>query len=204
MRGGYKCNAAQGGWSIFVDGDVDPSPLDGLAKAKRADGDDKENESHTVEKEEQDPEERVRKRRKLVAEGRFGTSGKTDDNKGIERLDIRIEDPYVGVLESPSSVIKAATVIEESLEAVSSTKTRRGRSAASPSSDTSELSDSVSWRPEILLKFNGSHVFAGIRKLVEEGVVDGERMPGWLTGEAGVSIGVVREGRVMGSHGSGL
>ncbi|KAE9979484.1 hypothetical protein EG328_003374 [Venturia inaequalis] len=50
--------------------------------------------------------------------------------------------------------------------------------------------------PNIRLSFQGSHVFAGIRKMVEAGIVDGEAMPGWMTGEAGVSVGTVRDGRI--------
>jgi len=53
------------------------------------------------------------------------------------------------------------------------------------------------WRPDIRITFHGSHVFAGIRTLVEQGIVDGEKMPGWMTGEEGVSIGVIRDGRLV-------
>jgi central kinetochore subunit Mis15/CHL4 len=56
----------------------------------------------------------------------------------------------------------------------------------------------------VRLTFHGSHVFAGIRQLVECGIVDGERMPGWMTGEEGVTIGAVRNGRIRGHKGSGL
>ncbi|KLU91515.1 hypothetical protein MAPG_10033 [Magnaporthiopsis poae ATCC 64411] len=61
-----------------------------------------------------------------------------------------------------------------------------------------------SWRPGIKLTFRGTHVFAGIRQLVEAGAIDGERMPGWMTGEEGVTIGAVRHGRIRGHKGSGL
>lgn len=60
------------------------------------------------------------------------------------------------------------------------------------------------WRPRVKLTFHGSHVFAGIRQLVECGIIDGERMPGWMTGEEGVTIGAVRHGRIRGHKGSGL
>ncbi|TLD18982.1 CHL4-domain-containing protein [Venturia nashicola] len=50
--------------------------------------------------------------------------------------------------------------------------------------------------PNIRLSFQGSHVFAGIRKLVESGVIDGEAMAGWMTGEVGVSVGTVKDGRI--------
>jgi len=54
------------------------------------------------------------------------------------------------------------------------------------------------------MTFHGSHVFAGMRELVEAGIIDGERMPGWMTGEEGVSIGVVKSGRIRGFKGSGV
>ncbi|ELR01901.1 hypothetical protein VC83_03937 [Pseudogymnoascus destructans] len=54
------------------------------------------------------------------------------------------------------------------------------------------------WCPSVRVAFRGSDVFKGVRALVERGVVEGERMPGWMTGEGGVSGGVVRGGRVGG------
>ncbi|KAJ4306678.1 chromosome loss- protein [Collariella sp. IMI 366227] len=60
------------------------------------------------------------------------------------------------------------------------------------------------WRPYVRLTFHGSHVFGGVRQLVENGIIDGERMPGWLTGEDGVTIGAVRNGRIRGHKGSGV
>ncbi|KKA27485.1 hypothetical protein TD95_001971 [Thielaviopsis punctulata] len=51
--------------------------------------------------------------------------------------------------------------------------------------------------------FAGSHVFAGIRQLVECGAIDGETMPGWMTGEEGVTVGTVENGRMRGHKGSG-
>ncbi|KAL1896827.1 chromosome loss-related protein [Sporothrix stenoceras] len=60
------------------------------------------------------------------------------------------------------------------------------------------------WRPRVAFTFHGPHVFAGIRKLVEAGVIDGEKMPGWMTGEEGVTVGAVRHGRIRGHKGSGM
>ncbi|KAK0740601.1 centromere protein Chl4/mis15/CENP-N [Schizothecium vesticola] len=60
------------------------------------------------------------------------------------------------------------------------------------------------WRPYVRLTFHGTHVFAGIRQLVEHGIIDGERMPGWMTGEEGVTVGAVRDGRIRGFRGSGV
>ncbi|EOD44616.1 CHL4 domain-containing protein [Neofusicoccum parvum] len=91
----------------------------------------------------------------------FGISllRKEDDGKGLERLDVRMEDPFP------------------------------------PTSVQAEASEEP-WTPDVHLSFQGSHVFAGVRQLVEQGIVDGEKMPGWMAGDAGVSVGVVKEGRV--------
>jgi central kinetochore subunit Mis15/CHL4 len=48
----------------------------------------------------------------------------------------------------------------------------------------------------VTMSFDGAHVFAGVRGLVEAGVIDGNRVPGWMTGESGTSFGVVRGGRL--------
>ena len=60
------------------------------------------------------------------------------------------------------------------------------------------------WVPEVRVTFHGGHVFAGLRKLVERGVIEGKGMPGWMTGEEGVSIGVVQKGKIVGFKGSGI
>jgi central kinetochore subunit Mis15/CHL4 len=48
----------------------------------------------------------------------------------------------------------------------------------------------------VKMSFSGKDVFAGIRALTEIGVIRPKDMPGWLTGEGGVSVGTVREGRL--------
>ncbi|RAH46792.1 CENP-N/CHL4 family protein [Aspergillus brunneoviolaceus CBS 621.78] len=50
-------------------------------------------------------------------------------------------------------------------------------------------------QPTVSLAFAGTDVIGGIRKLAELGVIDAERMPCWMTGEEGVSVLAVREGR---------
>lgn len=64
--------------------------------------------------------------------------------------------------------------------------------------------DGGAWVPRVKLTFRGPHVVAGTRQLVELGVIDGEKMPGWMTGEEGVTIGAVKDGRIRGHKGSGL
>jgi central kinetochore subunit Mis15/CHL4 len=55
------------------------------------------------------------------------------------------------------------------------------------------------WTPSIRFGFQGSHVFAGVRQLVERGIIAGDRMPAWLSGEENVTTGTVRHGRMRGS-----
>ena len=52
--------------------------------------------------------------------------------------------------------------------------------------------------PMVQISFHGTHVFAGIRTLVEREVIDGKKMPGWMTGSEGVSRGVVKDGKLLG------
>lgn len=54
------------------------------------------------------------------------------------------------------------------------------------------------FRPSITVRLEGSHVFAGVREMVESGVgFDGVKMPGWITGEGGVSVGTIRDGKLL-------
>ncbi|BCR85098.1 CENP-N/CHL4 family protein [Aspergillus chevalieri] len=61
-----------------------------------------------------------------------------------------------------------------------------GRDDQEPSEDS---------QPTLSLSFAGNDVISGIRKLAELGIVDAERMPSWMTGEEGVSVAVVHQGR---------
>ncbi|EYE97856.1 CENP-N/CHL4 family protein [Aspergillus ruber CBS 135680] len=61
-----------------------------------------------------------------------------------------------------------------------------GRDNQEPSEDS---------QPTLSLTFAGNDVISGIRKLAELGIVDAERMPSWMTGEEGVSVAVVHQGK---------
>ncbi|RYP54220.1 hypothetical protein DL768_000999 [Monosporascus sp. mg162] len=153
--------------------------------------------------------ERALKRAAAVAQARFGHSARVDDGKGVERLDVLIEDPFPDALSAASA---AAT--EEREEAGDPRPARRTRGRRSnvdlrfaqqeQDMDDGDDAEGGTWRPRIRLTFHGTHVFAGVRQLVEAGIVDGERMPGWMTGEEGVTIGTVRHGRVRGHKGVGF
>ena len=115
------------------------------------------------------------KRAKLVARARFGESAIVTDGHGLERVDVAMEDPF---------------------PTVSGSKTRSVGRNGGQSGIERTAHPSSNWTPSVKLTLQGSHVFAGIRQLVEGGVIDGEQMPGWLTGEENVTTGMVRNGRI--------
>ncbi|KAI4125684.1 MAG: hypothetical protein LQ347_005274, partial [Umbilicaria vellea] len=222
VRGPGRGNAAAGGWSIFAEGTVDESPLKSVSATseplKEDDEDEKEDLSGppTLQSRKRagrpthnskllrDLGEPAAKRRKLVAKLRFGETALDDDQKGIERLEIRVEDPFPAERTGDPRDVELATP-PEAVAAVS----RRGRRSTLSMLDDSVEDEGgeaeaplIGWVPDIRLTFSGSHVFAGMRKLVECGAIDGEKMPGWMTGEAGISIGVIRGGRVKGNKDS--
>ena len=167
-----------------------------------------------------------------MARARFGTSGLVDDGLGVERVDVAIEDPFPQSSSIAAAGAEARrrprnggrekqaggrrSTLDTALEreaALLGDSDRDGdddgqeQAAAAGEDDdvaAAQGQSKSSWRPGIKLTFRGTHVFAGIRQLVEAGAIDGERMPGWMTGEEGVTIGAVRHGRIRGHKGSGL
>ncbi|KAK3304009.1 centromere protein Chl4/mis15/CENP-N [Chaetomium strumarium] len=247
-RGGGRTNAAAGGWSVYADDDEkDPkrkneTPLDlvlplpvspplsssSAASSFLEEGEDEGGKKRAVVvgplplSAGERREERVRKRARLVAQARFGDTAKVGDGKGVERVDVVLEDAF------PQGPGESVAVEEEEEQDETYDRDRAGRSAragrksqvdaALERAEEEEDDDDDDeggggrreeqpaqvWRPNVRLTFHGSHVFAGIRQLVECGIIDGERMPGWMTGEEGVTIGAVRHGRIRGHKGSGL
>ncbi|TDZ41585.1 Inner kinetochore subunit CHL4 [Colletotrichum trifolii] len=187
-KGAGRTNAAGGGWSTYAD-KKNESPLDTVLPTPPL-SDESDDSSGVAGF--QPPKRRAEplggagtflKRAKLCARARFGETANFADGLGIERVDIAMEDPF------PSDTLGEANDREEEAQ------DGQGRQG--------ELAGSV-WVPDVKLIIHGSHVFAGTRQLVEHGIINGERMPGWLTGEEGVSLGAVRHGRIRGHKGSGL
>ena len=207
-RGPKGTNAAGGGWGVYTEEKKDgrENPLNNqlpTLEAPPLESDDEGKETKQLGlKRQREEDEKVVKRRKLVAKGRFANSAKFDDGKGIERLDIRIEDLYL----LTRAVGEDDEVDEISRGGVADQKKKKGRRSTISIELERDEEEAIGegWRPDIHLTFHGNHIFAGIRELVEAGVIDGEKMPGWLTGEEGVSVGVVRNGRIKGNKGSGL
>lgn len=180
MKGAGRGNAAEGGWSVYADKRKE-SPLDTLLPTPPLSEDSSSDDVILTKKgtkrqahKDTAEEQAIRKARRS-AQARFGNGARPEDGKGVDRVDITIKDPFI---------LTRDTGEREEAE----------HDAEEPSS----------WAPEVKLTFRGSHVFAGMRQLVEHGIIDGQRMPGWLTGEEGVTVGQVRHGRIQGHHGSGL
>ncbi|KAI0467770.1 centromere protein Chl4/mis15/CENP-N [Xylaria cf. heliscus] len=265
LRGPGRGNAAAGGWGVYagdkvVDARTD-SPLNSvlptppLSDDAAAEEDDERvarpgNSETRTRKRTLDPEvaeeEKRRKRARLVAQARFCDNTKIDDGKGIERVDVLIEDPFpIPAADVEGEDGREGVDIEETRQPRShrpkgrrgafdtglleeakddedededSEQHRRGgdgapegnqartigRQAREGDRDRDRDREKWAWRPNVRVSFHGTHVFAGIRQLVEAGFIDGERMPGWMTGEEGVTMGAVRHGRIKGFKGSGL
>ncbi|KAI1388589.1 CHL4-domain-containing protein [Hypoxylon trugodes] len=225
VKGAGRTNAAGGGWSVYAgtevadlkadnplqtllptpplsDADADADEEgDGARKRKRVDLD--------TDPKDTEYEGQIKSARK-AAQARFGDAAKVDDGKGIERLDVIIEDPF------PTDVARSLGDEDEDerdrrrdddpAEARRKSKGRRSTLDLSISVDgqDDEGREEATWAPRVKISFHGSHVFAGMRQLVEAGIVDGGKMPGWMTGEEGVTIGAVRHGRIKGFKGSGV
>jgi len=207
-RGPGKSNAATGGWSIFQDHSFSQNALDFIT-TQRVDGQDKNGVAKSATNGSTKPgpgrpkraaegtETPAAKRRKEVAAGRFGTSAQPDDGQGLERFEVRIDDPF------PSATGADDAQVDGDNSSLDAQRARRGRPSVldRTAEDLEDIQNEDGWVPNVRVSFQGTHVFAGIRQLVEEGIIDGEKMPGWLTGEAGVTVGSVREGRIRSKEG---
>ncbi|KAJ4365163.1 chromosome loss- protein [Neocucurbitaria cava] len=214
-RGSGKSNAAAGGWSIFQDHSFSQNALDFITTQK--DNGQEKCSSHKtasnsvtkaapggVKRPLDEKASSEAKRRKEVAAGRFGTSAQPNDGQGLERVEVRIDDPFPSINGSINGGTTGLLDGEASNEdAQAGKRSRRGRPSLldRTAEDLEEIQNGEDWVPNVRITFQGTHVFAGIRQLVEEGIVDGEKMPGWMTGEAGVTTGAVRDGRIRTKEG---
>ncbi|MCJ1413436.1 hypothetical protein MMC19_007541 [Ptychographa xylographoides] len=223
-RGPGRGNAAAAGWSIFAQGTVEKSPLSSATtylEPMQYDFEDKENRpelasrdinhkrqfSKIVQAHGSDSEDRsLDKRAKLVANARFGNNISSSGNIGLERLEIRLEDP---IFQSDHGQDPVARIDQEVSHVA--TPVHKGRDSAVSKLEGSNGDQGGNnegdvplriWTPSIQMTFSGDDVFAGIRSLVEFGAIDGGEMPGWITGENAVNIGVVSNGKIRGNKGS--
>lgn len=219
-----RTNAAGGGWGMYAeektkDGKlVKDSPLEQQLPtpepSEKEDGSSrKAGDLLGLKRKRQNLSEASLSYLKASAQSRFGNSALPNDGQGIQRLDIRIDDPFPNMpnasdFEAPPNEAQFSTNEP-------SNKRRKGRisdieaeferariNATNGSHDAIE--EDTGWTPVSRMTFYGAHVFAGIRELVECGAIDAKTMPGWMTGEENVSIGVVKDGRIVGFKGSGM
>ena len=216
-RAGGRTNAAGGGWGIFAGENKNDTPLNTQLPLPQASIDESEEASSFTKtvvgmKRRRVDGEDVIKSRKLIAQGRFGDAAKYNDGNGVERFDVRIEDPFpftpvtrANDLASDEETEAAGTTVEPN----TTSKKRKGRRSMIDLALERDYDEEIqeesggSWKPDVRVTFHGLHIFAGIRELAELGVVDGEKMPGWMTGEDGVTVGVVKDGRIKGYKGNG-
>ncbi|PSS00586.1 centromere protein Chl4/mis15/CENP-N [Coniella lustricola] len=224
-RGPGRTNTAGGGWSIYSDERAKESPLDVILPTPPLSEEDeqtaafkKSSEGRKRDKDvgrrkrfaspETQEDERRQKRSRLVAQARFGDSARADDGRGVERVDIVINDSFLarGSTRKHEAADGARLKPAKDVSSDPGLRTEGDGSEGSEGEGDDDNGDGGSqrWRPSVKLTFHGSHVFAGIRQLVEAGIIQGEKMPGWMTGEEGVTIGAVRQGRITGYHGSGI
>ncbi|KFH44825.1 Central kinetochore subunit-like protein [Hapsidospora chrysogenum ATCC 11550] len=203
-RGPGRTNAAGGGWSIYADDKNKKSPLDSTLPTPRLSRESSDAVMGRKRKASLDLAERERKRSKLIAEARFGESGRMADGRGVEKFEVVLQDPF-----PPSDAVDESGEEEDH----DPTRTNRRRSKVdavlqqanqNDEDDLDGQGQSSEWTPSLKISFNGTHVFAGIRQLVGAGIINGERMPGWMTGEDCVTTGIVRHGRIRGHKGSGI
>jgi len=217
-RGSGRSNAAGGGWTVYTDEASLDTPLDRTAPPDPLHWSIPKHEGSRLRKRKDSllvNDFQAAKRSKLAAQARFGHSARIDDGTGVERADMWIQDPYPTLNGQGLSTEDAAEPSDSNAASLAREKRwfssarqtnhekRNAGELLGPRNDSQLLSQDDSWSPNIRLALRGTHVFAGIRQLVEAGIIDGERMPGWLTGEDNVTFGVVRDGRVRekGAHG---
>ncbi|KAF7546127.1 hypothetical protein G7Z17_g8646 [Cylindrodendrum hubeiense] len=216
-KGSGRTNSAGGGWSIYSDEKKKQSPLDTVLPTPPLSRESSDSSIGQKRGAELTPVQRAAKRAKVIAEARFGESGIVTDGRGIERVEIVLQDtfPSIRALAGDDDYERDA---DQTGDENRNTKRRRSkidaviREANSLDDDDDDVvmedaedaEDSQTWTPTIKISFQGAHVWAGVRQLVEAGIVDGERMPGWMTGEDGVTTGIVRHGRIRGHKGSGM
>ncbi|KAF4125832.1 central kinetochore subunit Mis15/CHL4 [Geosmithia morbida] len=206
-KGPGKTNAAGGGWSIYANDKTKKSPLDSIPSAPPLLLASREGSSSAAQQRRKGPGQRERKRARLIAEARFGDSARVSDDKGVEKVEVVLQDPY-----PTQDDMGGSDDDDDDNEGMPGAGNRRKSKVDATiqeanqdlDDDDAAADESSQWSPAVKLTFNGPHVFAGIRQLIEAGIIDGQRMPGWMTGEEGVTTGVVRNGRIRGHKGSGM
>ncbi|KAK6499617.1 hypothetical protein TWF481_009982 [Arthrobotrys musiformis] len=185
--------AAGGGWSVFAvegEGAAEGDPLEASRPRKRrsldADMDGGSNNNGEG------------KKRKRLAEERFGKSATVGDGSGLERVEVKLRE----VWPKGKGVPGVLGVVDGNAAKGKKGRPKKDVSSGTNSEDGPLVDEQApwkgrSWMPNVDVVLEGTHVFAGVRTLVEEGVFDGEKIPTWMTGEEGKSVGMVKGGTIL-------
>ncbi|WXC65301.1 hypothetical protein SNK03_011106 [Fusarium graminearum] len=207
-NGSGRTNAAGGGWSIYSSESTKVSPLDTVLPSPPLS---RESSANNLKRGVPLTEsQQASKKARLAAKARFGDSAIVTDGKGVEKVDIVIQDPFPSTgadLSEPEDEENKQGSAENGVKNRRKSKITAVIQEANATTDEDSRDDtapSQRWTPTVKITFSGNHVWAGVRQLVEAGIIDGERMPGWMTGEEGVTTGLVKHGRIRGYKGSGI
>ncbi|KKY28634.1 putative chl4 family chromosome segregation [Phaeomoniella chlamydospora] len=217
LRGHGRSNAANGAFSIFADGVVEQTPLSVIKRMQMKDGAQLDhvpaessieirslpqvpspsskkrrsplrtrNVNSFQQIDQDDNEMKKAKKRKIDAQLRFGTTGLgslASTEKGHDTTN------------SDCSKAPIDRVAVKLIEPLSLSHTATPRSSSLTTNESEPI--------QINVTFHGTDIFAGLRLLVEQGLIDAETMPSWMTGEDCVSSGVVRNGKLVDGKGGG-
>ncbi|KAL4811823.1 centromere protein Chl4/mis15/CENP-N [Aspergillus spinulosporus] len=200
LRGPGRSNKATGAFSIFADAVLEGSPLDPRP-------------SNTLSPEEHQ-KQTAYSQPGHEKENRFTDTNNDNDSDSDKKSDALKSQPQIPSrrtrdFETDQRIAKKRKLTVQSRFGISGTilssvpldrlDARLLDPPGGAQDADEERADSAS--PTLSLMFTGMDVISGIRKLAELGIVDAERMPSWMTGEEGVSMAVVRNGRVINDGG---
>ncbi|KAM3072567.1 chromosome loss-related protein [Clarireedia jacksonii] len=188
-RGGGRENASGGGWGVYAEENKKDTPLNPFIptpdkKITREDAKEESNKDvpKKMKRARDDDCEEMVTRRKRIAQARFGKSAMADDGKGIERLDVRLEDTFPSVVSiAPDNEPAIPRGQRKQKGRRSTIETELDRLHDKDGEGARDGEGQSVWKPDVRVTFHGSHVFAG-----------------WMTGEEGATLGVVRDGRIKG------
>ncbi|KAK9450150.1 centromere protein Chl4/mis15/CENP-N [Limtongia smithiae] len=175
MRTTNRMATALGGWSVYARNEVDASPLESAEKvvADQIAAEAKELDA------EQDHEvsgtETRRNKRARTIDARFGA------------VAVETENPEVVGTTSTSSTVQVAP--ETALTHV--------EFRVENDCEVGRPGETITVTPKVRMVFDGTHVFEGLRLLAQKGCINTSKMPQWMTGELGVSVGVISRGDLV-------
>ncbi|GKZ40141.1 hypothetical protein AbraIFM66950_002598, partial [Aspergillus brasiliensis] len=172
LRGPGRSNQSTGAFSIFADAALEGSPLDPRPSNTVTPEEHMNHPSHH--KENQNPDD-----------------ADTSTSKPPKRANTEHEDPHI----SRKRTLTVQSRFGTSASLSSAPLDRLDIRLLDPPKSKSTSTSSTSTTPTLSLTFTGTDVISGFRKLAENGIINAEKMPSWMTGEEAVSVAVVRKGR---------